>query len=382
MRRSRTLGAALGLAVALIGTACGPGPSGPSTTPWRPFTVGNGLVEGNAPAIAGATSGDGTVFAFTSNASNLVPGDTNNLADLFVRDEVAGTTTRIVTGVSGGTAISADGRFVSIDGDAKVYDRQTSTLIDLGVTAVGTEGEPWVSSSGTEAVFGLGGSIIGPSGMTCWIRPLNLGPAAKCNPDPSVNTGFLSASADLDRIVVQIAPLAGLPYVALIDRSAGTLTPVTGATASFGRVPISPNGRYVAWPAQLSTSAPFPTTIMVFDAQTGLVSTFTPATAPDGMTLPQAISDDGHSVLALSQATNLVAGDTNAVPDVFRIDVSANTAVRVSLTQAGVQLLSQSYTMGHPSATDSTFTHVALCATDPLSALDTNGQPDCTLVSF
>lgn len=381
MKRHCSVRLALGL-VAIAASACGPLPSGPPRTPWRPFTIGNGFVEGNAPAIAGTTSGDGTIFAFTSSASNLVPGDTNNAADLFVRDAATETTTRIVSGVSSRPSISADGRFVSIEGNALVYDRQTSTLLDLGVTAVGTEGTAWVSQSGTEAVFGVGGSIFGPSGMSCWIRSLDLAPATKCNPDPSVSTGFLSASSDLDRIVVQITPAIGTPSVALIDRSAGSITTITGATAAFGQVPISPNGRYVAWAAPLSASPPFPTTIMVFDTQTGIISEFEPANVPDGLIVPQAISDDGHSVLALAQATNLVNGDTNGTTDVFRLDVAAGTATRVSLTQSGSQLASQSFTVANPSATDSTFTHVALCTADPLSTVDTNGHLDCTLVPF
>jgi Tol biopolymer transport system component len=70
-----------------------------------PANLGAGLFS--APAI----SGDGRFVAFISRASNLVPGDTNDSADVFVRDRQAGTTERVAAG--GSPSISADGRFVA-----------------------------------------------------------------------------------------------------------------------------------------------------------------------------------------------------------------------------------------------------------------------------
>jgi Tol biopolymer transport system component len=59
--------------------------------------------------------------AFTSGASNLVPGGTNNVQDVFVRDRVAQVTRRVSVGPGGqqgnnisfSPRISADGRFVA-----------------------------------------------------------------------------------------------------------------------------------------------------------------------------------------------------------------------------------------------------------------------------
>lgn len=47
------------------------------------------------------TSADGRFVAFTSTATNFVPGDTNFVDDVFLRDRVAGTTRRISIGVGG-----------------------------------------------------------------------------------------------------------------------------------------------------------------------------------------------------------------------------------------------------------------------------------------
>ena len=82
-------------------------------------------------------------MAFWSDASTLVPGDTNGsncqsaavgCADVFVRDRVAGTTTRVTStnGVQGdgnsySPALSMDGRFVALDSKANALDPAAGT---------------------------------------------------------------------------------------------------------------------------------------------------------------------------------------------------------------------------------------------------------------
>ncbi|HXK40347.1 MAG TPA: hypothetical protein VJ837_05970, partial [Candidatus Paceibacterota bacterium] len=51
--------------------------------------------EANGPSTAAAISGNGRFVAFQSSASNLVPGDTNGESDVFVRDLKKETTERI-----------------------------------------------------------------------------------------------------------------------------------------------------------------------------------------------------------------------------------------------------------------------------------------------
>lgn len=60
-------------------------------------------------------SADGRYVVFVSAASNLVPGDTNGVVDVFVRDLVAGSTQRVTdgNGPSAAPAISPDGGYVS-----------------------------------------------------------------------------------------------------------------------------------------------------------------------------------------------------------------------------------------------------------------------------
>src|SRR5690606_42108737 len=51
--------------------------------------------QANSSSFSPAISTNGQFIAFASNASNLASGDTNNVADLFVRDRATGTTTRV-----------------------------------------------------------------------------------------------------------------------------------------------------------------------------------------------------------------------------------------------------------------------------------------------
>jgi hypothetical protein len=83
-----------------------------------------GLADGSS--VAGAISPDGRYVPFISGATNLVPGDTNGTTDVFVRDLWTALTTRVsvdsdgsqTSGQVGNAAISADGRFVVFDSDA------------------------------------------------------------------------------------------------------------------------------------------------------------------------------------------------------------------------------------------------------------------------
>jgi Tol biopolymer transport system component len=141
-----------------------------------------GSCESWSPAI----SASGRYVAFTSGASNLVPGDTNRLADVFVRDRAAGRTRRVSltsrgkqgTGTrysngSNAPAISADGRYVAfhsdmpnlVPGDTNhtfdifVHDRVTGKTERVSVSSNGTQangenlGSPSISAGGRYVAY-------------------------------------------------------------------------------------------------------------------------------------------------------------------------------------------------------------------------------------
>lgn len=92
--------------------------------------------EANGSSYIGyqrSVSNDGRYVIFMSLASNLAPGDTNELIDIFVRDRVLKTTTRVNVGPRGAEAdrpssfptISADGKIVAFESASETFGFET-----------------------------------------------------------------------------------------------------------------------------------------------------------------------------------------------------------------------------------------------------------------
>ena len=65
---------------------------------------------------------NGRYVAFESDAANLVPGDTNDCSDVFVRDTLLGTTIRASTSASGAEANGSSYRAaIATDASGTVY---------------------------------------------------------------------------------------------------------------------------------------------------------------------------------------------------------------------------------------------------------------------
>jgi Tol biopolymer transport system component len=138
-------------------------------------------VQGNVYSVSPSISADGRFVAFSSRAINLVPGETNgSIEDIFVRDRQAGTTERVSVdsgGIQGDgpslfPSISADGRYVAftssatnlVPGDTNgeidvfVHDRQTGTTVRASVDSSGVQANtesnaPRISADGRFVVF-------------------------------------------------------------------------------------------------------------------------------------------------------------------------------------------------------------------------------------
>jgi Tol biopolymer transport system component len=104
-------------------------------------SVASDGAQGNSDSRPSSISGDGRFVAFVSYASNLVPGDSNNDADVFIHDQQTGTTTRSSVASDGiqansGSArpsISTDGRFVAFDSVASNLVPADTNGIDVFV---------------------------------------------------------------------------------------------------------------------------------------------------------------------------------------------------------------------------------------------------------
>lgn len=279
--------------------------------------------QGNAPGFGfggerTSISADGRYIAFSSSASNLVPGDTNDVGDVFVHDRLAGATTRASVSSAGSqgndwswgiTSISADGQYVVFASaasnlvandnndseDVFVHDRRTGTTTrasvdSVGLQANGSSGSPLISANGRYVAFTS--------------RASNL---------------VVGDTNDTEDVFVH-------------DRQTGATTRVNvssaGGQADDGYAPktslsISADGRYVAFDSYDSGLVEGDTNgsdIFVHDRQTGATARVSVSSGGwQGSFRSEfpSISSDGRYVAFASGALNLVAGDTNYVDDIF-----------------------------------------------------------------
>jgi len=150
-------------------------------------SAGPGGVEGNHFSFnhSDVISADGRYAVFGSQASNLVPDDTNGLFDVFLQDRQTGSPLRVsvgpsgaeANGSSGGGAISADGHWVAfissatnlVPGDTNgqqdifVFDRHTQTTTLVSGGPGGTQGN---GPSYAEALSPTGRYVVFTSSAT------------------------------------------------------------------------------------------------------------------------------------------------------------------------------------------------------------------------
>jgi archaellum component FlaF (FlaF/FlaG flagellin family) len=143
-------------------------------------SVDSSGVQGNGRSNFPSISADGRYVAFWSLADNLVSGDTNGAYDVFVHDRQSGQTERVSVDSSGAQAnnssfnpsISGDGRYVAfqsyaddlVPGDTNgfadvfVHDRQSHWTERVSVDSSGVQGDghsylPSISADGRHVAF-------------------------------------------------------------------------------------------------------------------------------------------------------------------------------------------------------------------------------------
>ena len=139
--------------------------------------------------------------------------------------------------------------------------------------------------------------------------------------------------------------------VFVLDRTSGAVTRASvssggaqGNSDSSDGLSISADGRFVAFSSGASNLVSGDTNgaedIFVYDRQTGTTtraSVATDGTQANSQSFAPALSADGRYVAFVSLATNLVAGDTNGVEDVFVHDLQTGQTIRASVASGGTQ---------------------------------------------
>jgi hypothetical protein len=188
----------------------------------------------------------------------------------------------------------------------------------------------------------------------------------------------------------------GRDQIFMRDRLLGTTTGLSKtAGGTYGNYDsnepsISCSGRYVVFSSTATNLTGGNNggygEIILADISNG-TRIFTDITAGTNNTVggwPPSISCDGNFVVYASEATNLVASDTNGVYDVFRYDAQTGTTIRVSVNTGGTQTDSRAV-VTNVRTVSGDGNIVVFSANDPsvggtgLIANDNNGKSDVFL---
>ncbi len=316
-----------------------------------------GAVE-NSNSQFGEISGDGRYVVFLSNATNLVTGDTNNRADLFVRDTCLGavacgaTTTRVSVAGDGSQSnnsvtarhtVSADGRYVAWPSNASnLVANDTNNRADVFVrdTCAGAVGG-CVPSTTRVSVDPAGGEVVGSSGITATAFSADGRYLAFDSAATNLVTG--DTNGFIDMFVRDTCVGAGGGCVPTTTRASVT-TAGAEANGISGSTPpaVASGGRFVAFDASTAFNlVPGDNNnngdVFLRDTclgaggctpSTSLVSVSTTAPNPGNSFSQQlSMSPSGRYVAFHSDAGNLIAGDTNLYQDIFRRDTCAGETV-------------------------------------------------------
>jgi Tol biopolymer transport system component len=336
--------AALAAAVILSAAGCVLPDEGvfPGGLPIERLSVSAGGTAGDGHSNNPSSNADGRYVVFESTASNLVAGDTNGESDVFVYDRQTGSIERVSVDGTGGQAdggsnacsINADGRYIAfhsrasnlVGGDTNssadifVYDRQLDGIERVSVDGSGIQGDghsenPSISADGRYVAFN---SVA-----------------------TNLVTGDTNAAYDIfvyDRQSDSVERVS-------VD---GSGTQVSGSSYSAS---ISADGFCVAFESDatnlVAVDTNTSTDIFVYDRQSDSIERVSidgSGTQGDDASYSPSISADGRYVAFSSLSTNLVASDTNAKFDVFLYDRLSDGIQRVSVDSSGAQGNDGSYT--------------------------------------
>jgi len=288
--------------------------------------IANEGIQGNSESLSpdAAISANGRYVVFYSYASNLVANDTNDVADIFVRDRQTGTTKRISVGtnrteandISLSPSISADGRYVVFSslasnlvsgdtnetGDIFVYDLEAGTTERVSLTSDETEldsnsSRPSISADGRYVVFQSRAANIGVdnpdfysniyvrdrlTGETKLINPSHNGQTDgdSINPFISANGSYIAFESGATNLVAEDTNNASDIFVYITDNNNPPSTPPTPEPTPTSTPTPTPTPKPTPTPTPTPKPTPTPT------PTPEPIPTPTPTPAPEPIPIP------------------------------------------------------------------------------------------------
>jgi hypothetical protein len=230
-------------------------------------SVGAGGTEAN-DSSSGRISGDGRFVVFSTYASNLVAGDTNGTGDVFVRDRQTSTTTRVSVGAGGtqangnsrGVDISADGRYVAftsfatnlVSGDTNgvadvfVRDRTANLTTRMSTSQFLAQGDNESGSSSgipiAPAISGDGRYVAMRTYATNLVTPDGNGTrdvVVHANPVPTISSASPTSVARGSTAIITVNGTSFLPGVQGLFGDGITVTAVNRVSETQVKFSIS-----------------------------------------------------------------------------------------------------------------------------------------------
>lgn len=328
----------------------------------------------NGDSYEGSLSADNTLVAFSSEATNLVAGDTNGNQDVFVFNRTTSLYQRAsvstegveANGESYGATISANGRYVVFESDAdNLVEDDTNDATDIFVhdLQTGITERVSIASDGTESDDSVSGADISADGR------------------------YVVFDSESDTLVVGDGNEYG--DVFLHDRETGETTIVSVSTTgeqgwSDSEGPsISDDGQRVVFYSEAENLVAGDNNsqgdLFLRNLQTQetiRISEITKDVYANDSTINPTFSSDGNYFVFESSASTLVPGDTNGSSDIFFVDMATGEIERISVSTAGTQGVSSSYS---PDLSDDGRYVVFHSSAYNLVTGDTNNQEDVFL---
>jgi len=358
------------------------------------ISISSGGNQANGDSEEPAISSDGFIVAFISEATNLVPGDTNDAIDVFVHDRDAGTTERVSVATAGTQGdddaytlgLSSNGRFVAFGSfaanlvaddtndaiDVFVHDRDTGTTERVSIATAGTQANddsfsPAISSSGRFVAFRSDATNLVANDTNnhsdIFVHDRTLGVTERVSVDsdgdqangdsilPAISADgrFVVFSSEASNLVA--GDTNNLADIFVHDRQndetvliVGPAEFNTGSGVVIVAPGVSPDGDFVGLRSDADDLVPADTNnsfdSFLIDRGSAIaerVSVSTSEAEGNSDSSRPSISSNNRFVVFSSIATNLVSGDTNGFEDVFVRDRDAGRTRRVSLAFDGSQ---------------------------------------------